>query len=1246
MTVSRCTRVLAAACLIAAIAAPASAQITTGNISGTIKDAQGGVIPGATVILVNEAQRTKSAPSVTNATGDYVFPNVTGGTYTVEVSMTGFKLLERAGVIVSGGDRVVVPTLTLEVGGTTETVSVVAESPVIQAASGERSFTIMAAEVQNLPIANRGFRDFVNLMPGVNPTGGGGGQTGRLGGGGQDNIMMDGISIMDTGNNGLMGGLNIPVDMIAEVKVLTSGYNAEYGRSSGLQISAVTRGGSNRFRGSIYDVERNSDWYANRWDRIQNDQAKPVVKERDFGYTVGGPVGKPGGSNRLFFFYSQEYRPRTMGNDTNNFRLPTALERRGDFSETRDQNGNLFNLIYDASTGQPKTNCSATIQTACFADGGVVGRIPIGRLYGPGMALLSQYPLPNVQQVPGQSFNYQVVTPVVDTLQHTPALRMDYQVSNALRLNARWTGRRDNDKVRIGSLPGFNDTLQAFPWAHTFSATINYSINATTFLEATYGMAQNRLGTPNTSEFANRNNVKCPADFAALVPNCTLGAITYLYPDAGIMDPRYYETQALAQVGFAFFQDGRSLLPPQLNWGAGGTTSRVSNSPPSLNFPGFMNINRTQDVSISMTKIMGRHTLKAGFYLNHSYKAQNQGGAPSFQGALNFGNDANNPLDAAFPFANAALGIFSSYGQSQRFMEGSFIYDGIDWYVQDNWKVNSKLTLDYGLRFVHQGEQYDQFGQSSNFFADQWTLASAPFLYVPGCAGASPCTGNNRQAMDPRTNTLLGPGTSSLIGTTIVNSGNVANGVRLAGDGISDRAYQWPDLALAPRFGGAYDLTGQQKMVLRGSIGLFFDRPDGNTVFSTVANPPLVDSTTSQWGSLGALGASRLSFGPVPTIQAYYYDSKLPSDTQWNFGFQMALPWASSIDVEYVGHHSFDVLGGQQNGNAVQINAIDLGATLRASGQDPTQAPGTSLPNNLLRPFRGYNNIQFQWGRFERTYHSIQTNFARRFRNGVSFGVNWTLGLSDKGTTNMPNGNPQLRFDHAADGSFTVRADQATAEKLFADQGLIRHILQSTFVWDLPDWKFSGKANRVIGLVLNDWQLSGIFRADSGTPYDVGFNYGSGGGVLLTGSPDYSARVVINGDPGNGCSSNQYKQFNTEVFSGALPGSVGLESGRNYLSGCNNRTLDLAIARTIRLGGGRSIQLRADVFNAPNAVMWNGRSTTVNLTSPTVQTVTNPQYLADGSLDQTRLTPNRAGFGAVNGVRDARTVQLQIRFQF
>ena len=140
------------------------------------------------------------------------------------------------------------------------------------------------------------------------------------------------------------------VDSIAEVKVLTQGYQAEFGRSSGLQISAVTKSGTNQFRGSLYDIERNSDWNSNTWANIKNGDPKPVSKQRDWGYSLGGPIGKPGGANRLFFFYSHEYRPRQAGGDINRFRVPTVLERQGDFSQTRDNNGALFNTIRDYTT--------------------------------------------------------------------------------------------------------------------------------------------------------------------------------------------------------------------------------------------------------------------------------------------------------------------------------------------------------------------------------------------------------------------------------------------------------------------------------------------------------------------------------------------------------------------------------------------------------------------------------------------------------------------------------------------------------------------------------------------------------------------------------------------------------------------------------------------------------------------------------------------------------------------------------
>ena len=199
---------------------------------------------------------------------------------------------------------------------------------------------------------------------------------------------------------------------------------------------------------------------------------------------IGGPVGKPGGNNKLFFFYTHEYRPRTAGNTVENFRMPTAEERRGDFSQTLDNNGALYNLIYDASTGQPKANCSATIQTACFQDGGVVGRIPISRLYGPGMAMLNQYPLPNNPQVAGRNYNYSVTLPVQKLLSYTPTIRLDYQASQNLR--ATWKFSGTSERVVTGfttngsnarALPGFTDSINKFPLSFNTSGTVNYTIN-------------------------------------------------------------------------------------------------------------------------------------------------------------------------------------------------------------------------------------------------------------------------------------------------------------------------------------------------------------------------------------------------------------------------------------------------------------------------------------------------------------------------------------------------------------------------------------------------------------------------------------------------------------------------------------------------------------------------------------------------------------------------------------------------
>jgi hypothetical protein len=1211
---------------VCAIALPAAAQVASGNVAGTVKDAQAGVIPGATVTLVSETRGT-TMDTATNPDGDFVFVNVPGDTYTVRVSMDGFKTLERRNVPVTAGDRVGLGTLTIELGALSETVTVSGEAPLIQSRSGERSFTANTEAIENLPMASRNWTSMVALAPGVIGTT-------RLGGAGNNNFQLDGVSTMDTGSNGQMLQLN--TDAIAEVKVITQGYSAEYGRASGLQISGITKSGTNQFRGSFFDIRRDSDWNSNTWANSQNGIAKAVSKQEDWGYTIGGPVGKPGGTNKLFFFYAHQYSPRTSGGGApNRFRVPTALERAGDFSQSLDNNNAPANLIRDSTTGLP---CTAADTRGCFRDGGVLGKIPANRLYPLGLNILNLWPMPNAS---GLGYNFEATPPVDERMTHQPTVRADYQVSSKLRVTGKYAGQRATVKPTAGSIPGFNDTLTRFPFITNYSTTVDYALNSSTVVEGTWGFIRNQLGSPIITDQMNRCNVG-------------LCDIPFLFPDYGKLPAEGYQRQLLSAMEVPYLVNDTLILMPQYAWG-----NRIANAPPNLGYPTFTNINRTNDVSISVTKVKSSHTIKGGFFSTHSFKAQNLGvaaGANAFQGSLSFANDTNNPLDSGFGFSNAALGVFSSYGQQSKIVDGVFIYTNLEGYIQDNWKVNGRLTVDYGLRITHQEPQYDKLLQASNFFVDQWSRANAPALYVAGCPGnVNPCAAANRQARNPVTGALLGPGSAPAIGTLVPGVGSRTNGLVVNGDGISKKNYIWPALVFGPRFGAAYDLSGDQRMVLRGSVGLFFDRPDGDSVYGQIGNPPNSTSETRRYSTLQSVGSAGLATSAPSQLQIFQYDAKIPSTTQWNLGVQTQLPSALALDVSYVGNHGFNLLQNLRGTQAVMdLNAPDLGAAYLPQNQDPTLAPSavpgaTALLPDQLRPYTGYGPIFAFMPVFNSTYHSIQTSLNRRMRNGLQFGINYTYSISFTGNAGVTGGGLGLgyRLQHNADGSYSVRDDQAEYEEINKDMGNRPHVFKANAVWELPKLSSDAPALKALGYVVNNWQMSGVLTAGSGAPYDATFSYNANGAPInLTGSPSYNARIVITGDPGSGCSSDQYKQFNTAAFSGPTYGSVGLESGRNVFRGCPDRTVDLAIARNFPLGGSRNVQFRIDLFNAFNAVVYNSFATQLQLNSPTDQTVRNPQFNADGTLVATRLTPQNAGFGAATGAQAMRTAQLQLRFQF
>ena len=1222
-------------------------QVTTGTITGSVKDPQGSVIPGATAILISDTRGTQLVDAITNAQGDFVFANVPPDRYTLQVTMDGFKTFKRSDIAVSPGDRASVGTVTLEVGGLSETVQVTSEAPLIQSSSGERSFTISTEAVENLPIFNRSFTAVAFLAPGVTTDGNDTPQ--RIGGGGDPNIMMDGVSTMDTGSNRPLLQMNI--ESIAEVKVLTSGYQAEYGRASGVQVTAVTKSGTNRFRGSIYDVERNSDWYSNTRTNILNGDPKTTLREKDWGYSIGGPVGKPGGNNKLFFFYAQEFAPRTRGNDVVRHRMPTALERTGDFSQSTDNNGNLYRFIKNpASAGA----CNATDQSGCFADGGVVGRIPASALYQPGLNVLKMYPMPNIANVPlQQNYNFELTRPEESILSWQPAIRLDYQPMQKLRASFKYSAWRQRDQVFKGTIPGFNDTRMQPAPVLNYTTSVNYSLNNTTFIEGTYGHSQNELagcaqaqsgtGAIFCNNPAGSQGVQMNA--SASLAGSNLQDLPFLFPNATVLTPGYYAIEALNLLSPPFWDGTRMAKVPTFGFGG-----RVANSPPTLGFPGWFNINSTHDFSVSLTKVKGRHTFKAGFYNTRSYKAE-QTSNNAF-GNINFQHDAvgTNPFDTSFGFANAAIGTFSSFLQAERYVETASIYNNREAYIQDNWKVTNRLTFDYGLRFVHQQAQYDTLRQASNFLPEEWSISQAPAMYVAGCANnVYPCSGTNRQAMNPLTGQFLGPNSTSAIGTLVPNTGNLTNGLFLPGEGpLPDRAtFFAPTLAVGPRFGMAYDLTGEQRMVLRGGAGLYFDRPSSTTVSAGVNNPPTSRTITVQFGQLQNLGRGGLTTQGAPTLAGLQLKTKLPKSTQWNVGVQTALPWSITLDTSYVGQHSFDTF------NGVNINTVDFGTTFLPQYQDrtltPSTTPGaTAVVQNLMRSIRGYGPITIQMNRGWRTYHSIQLSLNRRFRNGLSFGFNDTISLSDKQQAGA-------RLQHNPDGSFSYRDDQAEADRLLGKNNPIPHLFRANFVWDMPDLRSTQSGLRALGYVLNDWQLSGIWTGSrisannsTSSAYTIGYSYQNGGGNQnLTGSPDFGGRIRVVGDPGNGCSSDPLRQFNTSAFEGPPVGSVGLESGNDYLKGCFINILDLAVARNIRLGGNRNIQLRVDMFNAPNAAGIVGRNTTMNLTNPNdPRTITNLPFDANGNVIDSRSRPRGAGFGVANGYQTPRRVQMQVRFSF
>ncbi len=421
------------------IAELAVAQTTSASVSGTVGDEQGGVLPGVIVTLTSRTQGT-TLTQTTDDQGRFTFAIVRPDTYALKAELQGFKTFEQTNVVVNANDRLSVGLVRLQVGDITEEVTVSSRVSELQTTSGERSFALENAALTNIANNGRQLFNFTTLVPGAVPNDAAGSEIGDAAGftvngmrPNSNNVTIDGVANIDTGNNGgNMATTNI--DAVAEFKVLTNAYQAEYGRATGAQIQVVTKSGSREFHGSGYWYGRRSDWNANSWTnkRVTPEIPKPKTSRNDGGYTIGGPVFIPGVFNedrtRLFFFFSQEHQRRTDPVSERQTRVPTELERRGDFSQSVDSSGNPFPYIRDYTTGLP---CEEGDTRGCFQDGGVLGRIPQDRLYGPGLAALNIFPMPNLSGA-GSGLNYTSQEPN-SSPRREDLLRMDYQVTDQWR---------------------------------------------------------------------------------------------------------------------------------------------------------------------------------------------------------------------------------------------------------------------------------------------------------------------------------------------------------------------------------------------------------------------------------------------------------------------------------------------------------------------------------------------------------------------------------------------------------------------------------------------------------------------------------------------------------------------------------------------------------------------------------------------------------------------------------------------
>lgn len=1040
----------------------AAGQAANGTLLGGVRDESGSAVPGATVTAI-EVRTNIGRTVVSNEQGNYIFPNLAPGVYRVEGELAGFKKFERGGVDVKVNTTVRVD-IALSVGSVSESVTVAAETPVLQTDRTDTGRIIDGEQIAQMPLAfNRNFQGMLVTVPGatrpVRPhseffnsqdslSSNVNGQS-RL----ANNVQLEGTD--DNHKTGLLTVLIPSAEAIDTVAVTTSNYDAEFGRAGGAVTNVTFKSGTNEFKGTLSAFGNTEATVAR--NAFSSLPEPPPTSYLQSGVALGGPIQR----NKLFFFADYVRTNDDSGRITR-ADLPNQAFRNGNFSAAPT-------IIYDPATGNPDGSGRVPFPN---------NQIPANRISPIAQRILANVPLPNLAGAPLGGTNYE--TPYVrEKRTNQGDVKITSQLSPANNLSVRYSYQNPKtyDPATFGEFGGIKG-FAGYGTNPTHNVATNYNRTWSNTLVQEVRVGMSYYHNEAISEADGLNTA---------------------------------EEIGISGVNLNRFSSGISTIDVS---GYNGTLVGYSASLP------WDRSERTWTVATTVTKLAGDHTLKFGGDLryNRDYLLQVQdNGGP--RGVFRFrGATTATPGDSAAQngFANAFAAFLLDAPQS---IGRDLITDvdpgtrhwGVFSYVHDKWQLRENLTVDLGLRH----EYYTPLvglsdrGGLANYDPTNNTLRVAGYSQVPADLGVKGYFKN----FNPRT------GISWRLDPT--------NVIR-AGYGVSTTP--WPDNSYAFNYPVKQNnqINPVNSFATAGSLAAGLPPPNFAEIPDT--------------GIVPAAPFNAQGFFSVPTD---LHEGRLHS---WNVAYQRQLAGGFTGEVAYVGNRGQDIIA------RIDLNA---GYTLGADN------PGRPLFAQFGRTASTTTTVPVK-----STYHSMQVKVDRRLKDGVMMTNSYTLGRGYN------------YFDGDSNGSIRTPADfERSWGRTSFDS---THNFTSSFVVLLP-WGPQGHWLRdgLVGRILGDWQVSGIFSATSGTP--INFT-ASAAGLRAPGNtqtPDASGTPEVLG----GIGTNEL-WFDTSVFSAPAAGTWGNVERNALLTGPAYVNLDASIVKIVRFGL-RHLELRADFFNATNTPHYN-----------------------------------------------------------